>query len=95
MLTLYPFGVANIYYSLNHCMLGFKTMHTMEAFDNAMQENYRGVGLGFDSGQQADAINVHWGVWKPKFRAWLTMVLVISLVICFLLALVSIEEDML
>ena len=51
MLTLYPFGVANIYHSLNHCTLVFKNLLTTKAFDNAMNENYRGVGLGFDNGQ--------------------------------------------
>ena len=63
MLTLYPFGVANIYHSLNHCTLGFKTLHTLEAFNNATYENYMEVGLGFDNGQRDGAINVHWGVW--------------------------------
>ena len=77
MLTLYPFEVANIYHSLNHCTLGFITLHTMETFDNATHENYREMGLGFDNGQQAGAINVRWGVWQPKLRAWLTMGLVI------------------
>ena len=56
---------------------GFKTMHTMEALNNATQENYREVGLGFNNGQQASAINLHWSVWQPRFRAWLTMELVI------------------
>ena len=35
----------------------------MDAFDNATHEKYREVGLGFDNGQQASAINVHWCVW--------------------------------
>ena len=35
----------------------------MEAFDNAMHENYREVGLEFDNGKWDGAINVHWSVW--------------------------------
>ena len=77
MLTLNPFGAVDIYHSLNHCTLGFITLHTMEAFDNATHENYREMGLGFDNVQQDGAINVHWGVWQPKLRAWLMMGLVI------------------
>ena len=57
---------------------GFKTLHTMEEFDNAMHENNREVGLGFDNGQQASTTNVHWSVWQPRLRAWLMMGLVIS-----------------
>ena len=41
---------------------GFKTLHTMDEFDNATHENYREVVLGFDNGQQVGTINVHWGV---------------------------------
>ena len=48
---------------------GFKTLHTMDAFDNAMHENYREVGLGFDNGQQDGTINVHWSVWYPRHIA--------------------------
>ena len=43
-----------------------------------MHENYREVGLGFDNGQQAGTINVHWSVWQPRLMAWFTMGLVIS-----------------
>ena len=63
MFTLYPFGVANIYHSLNHCTFGFKTLHTMDAFNNATCEKYREVGLVFYNGQQVGANNVHWSVW--------------------------------
>ena len=51
------------------------------------------MGFGFDSGQQARAINVHCGVWKPIVRASFMMGLVISLVRCFLSALAWMEED--
>ena len=49
--------------------------------------------LEFDIGQQDGAINVHWGVWKPKIRAWIMTGLVILFVCCMLSTLVWMEED--
>ena len=47
---------------------GFKTLHTMEAFNNATHENYMGVGLHFHNGQYASSINVHWSVWQHRLQ---------------------------
>ena len=44
----------------------------LEAFYTITYGNYGEVGLGFDNGKHASAINAHWSVWQPKLRAWIT-----------------------
>ena len=41
--------------------------------DNVSIAKYGDVGLSFDNGHGAGAINAPWISWQPKLRAWITM----------------------